>query len=289
MRRALVARSGTTVRLSENGDGVEGNGLSNQARISGDGRFVVFTSAANNLVANDVNGVPDIFMHDLQSGVLGRVVGDDGSNRNAMISRDGRYVAFQSDGAVARGVLLSAVYLLDRTSGTTTKISVSDAGVDADDSATVQGLSDDGGFVSFVSRASNLVDGDLNNTIDVFVRDVAAGTTARESLSELGAELPGNNTRASLSGDGSLVVFQTAWGEVVTGDTNGALDVFLRDRSAGTTTLLSVALDGGPTDGDSVNAAFAPNGRHVAVQSEASNLGETLVNGLADIFVLPTE
>ena len=228
------------------------NEESQDPAISADGRFVAFDSFASNLVAGDTNGVVDVFVRDRVAGATERVsVSSSGAQANgsvsAAMSADGRFVAFSSD-LVAGDTLedLDDVFVRDRVAGTTKRVSVSSTGAQANDSSKSPAISADGRFVVFGSGASNLVAGDTNGAYDVFVRDRVAGTTERVSLTSTGAQVNhGSNVGAgAISADGRFVVFDSTASNLVAGDTNGAMDVFVRDRVARTTERVSVSSAG---------------------------------------------
>jgi Tol biopolymer transport system component len=174
-------QTGATTRVSVNSDGTQGNGsIINTPSISSDGRYVAFVSTASNLVRGDTNGVPDVFVHDRQTGVTRRVsVSSTGSQSNGWsfnqsISADGRYVAFDSDARnlVARKTYWqSDVYAHDRQTGVTTQVSVNSAGIQGNGGAWGPSISADGRYVVFESATSNLVAGDTNGHSDIFVHD----------------------------------------------------------------------------------------------------------------------
>jgi len=234
--RDLVA--GTTVIASLSSAGAQSNGatLFGPPSISGDGRLAVFVTEASNLVAGDVNLRPDIFVRDLQAGTTTRIqVGDfpDSSIIQPVISSDGRWIAFHSVMALVpedtNGTL--DVYLHDRQDGTTRRISLDSADAQVAGTSREASISADGRFVAFKSDATALVPGDTNGVVDVFVRDVLHGTTTRASVSSLGLEGHGVSSRASISGDGRVVAFQSLANDLVGDDTNGVEDVFAIDRT----------------------------------------------------------
>jgi Tol biopolymer transport system component len=186
---------GQTTRVSVASDGSQGDEASGGVygslttspppSISADGRYVAFASEATNLVDGDTNNAPDAFVHDRETGETTRVsVSSDGSQANARsswgyassldLSGDGRYVVFQSDATnfvpdEFRG--RADLYLHDRATGETRLIAVSSTGEAANYSGDYPVISQDGHFVAFLSKASNLVPGDTNDQWDVFVHE----------------------------------------------------------------------------------------------------------------------
>lgn len=148
-------------------------------------------------------------------------------------------------------------------------------------------LDADGSVAAFDSLARNLVPDDTNREADVFVRDQAAGTTRRISVSSTGRQANDQSQRPDLSGSGRYVAFDSSATNLVTGDdTNGTLDVFVHDRATGTTTLVSESAEGGSTgDGGSFEPAISRDGRFVAFTSDATDLTAGAVSGARDVFV----
>src|SRR2546426_4716199 len=149
------------------------------------------------------------------------------------------------------------------------------------------GVSADGRLVVFVSRADNLVRNDSNGTFDVFVRDRTLGKTILVSVNRDGTRSGnGASLAASISADGRFVALESSASDLVANDTNNAADVFVRDLVAGTTTLVSVALDGvSPGNQASFWPVMTPDGRFVLFESRASNLALNDLNNASDLFV----
>jgi len=288
---------GATERVSVAAAGGDADGASAGVALSADGRLVAFASAATDLVPDDTNGVADVFVRDRAAGTTERVSlaadgrqGDGASFGAVAISADGRFVAFRSFATNlvpddTNGV--TDVFVRDRTAGTTERVSVGAAG-EGDGMSFWPALSADGAVVAFVSAADNLVAGDGNREIDVFVRDRGAGTTERVSLGPGGAQ----TTTASLgfpdlSADGRLVVFASGTRELVAadGDTNGQSDIFVRDRAAATIERVSLGPDGVEGDGGSIEAAISGDGRRVVFYSAATTLAPGDANRTFDVFL----
>ncbi len=227
----------TTERVSVSSAEAEGNYRSNWSSVSADGRYVAFSSLADNLVAGDTNGVVDVFVRDRVTGITDRVSvsgageqGNDWSNWPS-ISADGRYVAFMStaNNLVAGDTNGSwDVFVRDRVSGETERVNVSSAGAEANGPSGYSVISADGRYVAFMSDATNLVPGDTNGRADVFVRDRMAGETQRVSVSSAGVEADGRSDENSISADGRYVAFGSRASNLVPGDTNGTRDIFVR-------------------------------------------------------------
>jgi Tol biopolymer transport system component len=242
---------GTTERVSVSSSGRQARGESYEQTISADGRFVAFYSQASNLVAGDTNGQPDVFVRDRLKRTTERVsVSTRGRQANYFsadpaISADGRFVVFDSGASnLVAGDTNGQpdVFVRDRLKRTTERLSVSNDGNPPNGVSSgglISAISADGRFVVFDSLASNLVAGDRMHT-DVFVRDRLKNTTERLSLSASGRQANGESERPAISADGRFVAFQSEASNLVSGDTNSAVDVFVRDRKAGKTKLVSV-------------------------------------------------
>ncbi len=169
-------------------------------------------------------------------------------------------------------------------------------------------ISADGNLVAFTSSATNLVPGDTNATLDIFVRNRAAGTTTRASVATGGTEAAGISTNPVLSSDGRFVAYQSTAANLVAGDTNGQADIFVHEVATGATSRVSVVTGGaqGCTPvgtatacaavgtatgqspqgaGPSTDPSISADGRYVAYRSTAGYLVPDDTNLQADIFV----
>jgi hypothetical protein len=294
-------KAGITTLISVNRFGTNsGNGRSFHAQLSASGRFVAFESAATDLVAmHDANGnIDDVFVHDRITRVTRLVsVNQTGSASGNLVSRlgaisaNGQVVVFESDASdlVSNDTnTIRDVFARHLASRQTTLVSVTLAGTGGAD-ASESAVSSDGTLVAFSSAAGTLVPGDLNDASDIFVRNLAAGVTELVSVNQSGI---GSGNGASfapqLSSDGSVVAFVSAATDLAANDGNGEQDVFVRDRVANTTTLVSVNRMGtGSGNGRSDSAALSANGRVVAFVSTADDLTTNAVAGLPNLFVRP--
>jgi Tol biopolymer transport system component len=286
--------AGTTVLASVGPGGVLSNGISRYPALSGDGRLVAFESTATNLVAGDTNGVRDLFVHDLQTGVTIRAsvsaTGQeaDGQTLDAFLSPDGRYVAFESTATnLVPGDTngMSDVFVKDLMTDAIVRVSTDSSGAEGNRPSRDPSLSDLAGIVCFSSEASNLVPGDANGYEDVFVHTMATGITERVSISTAGAQAHIGAYESMISSDGLFVTYYSRAGNLVPGDTNSSMDVFLRDNIAGTTERVSVGSNGQQGDGDSVYPAVTPGGRYVVFDSTSETLVAGDTNLQRDIFI----
>ena len=285
---------GTTELVSISSSGVQGNATSFYPSISADGRYVAFMSDATNLVPSDSNGVRDIFVRDRLNGVTQRLsissagAQSNGDSHYPSISADGRYVAFQSSATnLVPGDTnaVSDIFLHDRQVGVTLRISVSSGGVQGNLHSEFASISADGLSVAFLSSATNLIGSDTNGFSDVYCRAWQSNTTEIVSVSSTSAL--GNNhcSWPSISADGRFVAFNSWSSNLVPGDTNGASDVFVRNRSIGTTERVSVSSSGVQGDAGSHFPSISADGRYVAYLSNATNLVPGDTNAIGDVFV----
>ncbi|MEE8315002.1 MAG: hypothetical protein V3R70_00475 [Syntrophobacteria bacterium] len=302
-----IAWSQVTERLSVDSSGVEGNNASNNPATSSDGRYVAFESKADNLVAGDILGFDDIFVRDRQTPTTTRVSVDSGGAEGSghsyspSISGDGRYVAFESnanDLVAGDTNPLSDIFVHELPGGPTTLVSVDSFGAqDVPSSSFSPSISADGRYVAFDSDA-DLVAGDTNGKVDIFVHDRDAdgnGTydepgpvgvsTVRVSVASGGVEVYDPSYSPSISADGRYVAFESISPDLVAGDTNVKVDIFVHDRQTGATTRVSKDSAGVKGNGNSNDPSMSADGKSVAFQSDADNLvaGDTL--GFPDIFV----
>jgi Tol biopolymer transport system component len=281
--------------------------------ISGDGRYVVFTSLASNIDGPDSENSPDVFVRDTQQGSTVRITR---SAHGSVIdmSSDGRYLLLGTE---------AGIQLYDAATSTQERIDVSTTGEVANGPGTYGAVSDDGRYVAFGSGATNLVDGDANGAGgDTFLRDRVSGTTTRISPNESDGYCPRN--RVSMSSDGRyttfacyrpfsepLFVFDRVLGvrsevsddaaepsmsddgryiafmsgtQITSTDDNG-YDVFLLDRGTGGIVPLSVTGGGAAGNRTSQDPSISGDGRYVVFRSGASDLVARDTNGTEDIFV----
>lgn len=280
-------------RVSISTAGVEGNAASGFATVSATGRFVAFESAASTLVADDTNGDSDIFLYDRTLGSLaclsraadgGPAAGD---SYSPVVSADGNVVVFYSyaDNLVGGDTNGCAdVFAWVRGQGIE-RLSRSTTGGAANGDSTLAAMSPDGRFVTFTSGATNLVSGDRNGCDDIFLYDRQLDTTELVSVATGGAQGDGSCYLSDVSADGRYVAFDSDAQNLAAGDSGTTTDVFLRDRTAGTTSRLSNAAGIAAPGNDFSDApAISADGRYVAFESAASDLVAGDSNGFWDVF-----
>jgi len=293
-RAALRARALRVESLEDRRVLSVGNGSSVFASVSYDGRYTAFESNATNLVSGDTNAVMDIFVKELYAGAITRAsVGNGGVQGNArsydgVISGNGRYVAFLSDATnLVTGDTNAAtdVFIRDLILGVTRRVSTSAAGTEANAGSFDVSLSYDGRYVAFASNASNLVSGDTNSQADVFVKDLQTNLVTRVSVGAGGVQSNNPSANPSLSGDGRLVAFESTASNLVSGDTNGLQDIFLRNIQSGEIRRMSVDSNGVQGNLNSSNPSLSGDGQLLVFESDSSNLVANDANSSADIFL----
>lgn len=326
--------NGTTERLLANvgGQSVSTRGFT--PSISGDGRFVAFVSGATNLVPGDTNGLNDVFVLDRTTAGVTRVSVSSTGGQSSLtgvssplslfapgvfsptLSADGRYVAFYSPltGLVpgdTNGVY--DVFLHDRVTKATRRVSVSSAGLQGDSSTTLsnQGsrnpaLSANGRFMAFTSDASNLVPGDTNSLDDVFWRDNLTGevkritTVGNTSVGKLDISADGRYVTYYSSAGGGLLVYDNQTqltSPIATGGVDPAISadgryvtfsannqVLVNDRQTGVTSTVSVSNAGVVGNGLSVLPSISADGTVVVFDSSATNLVNDGVVAVRSLF-----
>ena len=285
--------TGTTSRASLGPLGRQAGRGSSLAALSHEGRHVAFLtsdnllglpgpSAANLYVRDTATGQTTLETASLTGGL------PNGGTSQAAMSGDGRYLAFASR---ARNLLKVTqrgsgqnLFLRDRQLGVTKLVSVTASGGAVSGYYVVDSprVSDNGRIVAFSSDAPGLVQGGSSGHVDVFVRDMAAGTTTRMTS---GAN--GDSFVQDMTPDGRYLVVLSSATNLVPGDTNGKADIFVYDRQAGTVTRASTGARG-QADDDSLSAAVSTDGKVVAFASRAANLVNGDTNGVADVFARVT-
>jgi Tol biopolymer transport system component len=285
-------QTGTITLVSADAGGGLGDSNSFAPSISADGKWITFLSNADNLVAQDTNSFDtDVFVKNLQTSAIQRVSADSsgheahGVSGSASISLDGRYVAFSSS---ARDLVsgddngVTDNFLKDTQTGVTTLVS-SLSGHQSLSDALDPSVSGTGRYIVF--SAFGDLDGGTDSVRSIFVKDTQTGVLVRVSTDNGGALANGDSYRPSISSDGRYVVFASAADNLVDGDTNGVVDVFVKDLTTGAVTLLS--RDGTGTiagDQDSFAASISADGSFVAFQTATSLFSTRDQNSYQDVY-----
>jgi Tol biopolymer transport system component len=288
-------QTGIVERVSVASNGEQGDADSESPSISSDGRYVAFHSSSTNFAPGTSPSIPQIYVRDRVAGTTTLVslnmagqMGNDGSV-NPSISGDGARIAFESGATnLAPGADFGFlnVYVRDRRAGTTVRASHTATGDGGNEFSSEPAISLDGRFVAFRTQATDLTDG-LSGLGDVVVHDLQAGTTERITVAAGGGPIDGLQTGTpAISRDGRYVAFYTDASNLIGNDTNGQHDVYLRDRQAGTTQRVSVAVDGAQIAGPSGGAlSISANGRVVAFDSSSFDLVPNDAEFDADVYV----
>ena len=278
-----------------------GNHESRRPVLSADGTKVLFDSRASDLVPNDTNGTTDVFIRDLRTGETSLVsVGTtgksgNGSSMNAVMSHDGTKVAFESNATdltstVEPNGALVDVYVRDLDTGVTSLAATSTDGVPSAAHGSLRPeLSPDGTRLAFVGNGLHPLDPPASLSPQIYVRDLRSGVV---DLVTVSAARDGSGNDWSLdpgdfSPDGSRLAFTTPASNIIPGDTNQAADLFVRDLTSATTTLVTAnrAGTGAGNAGADYGASFGPDGTSLAFTSRASDLVATDTNEASDVFV----
>jgi Tol biopolymer transport system component len=290
-------RSDRTERVSVSSDGAQGDGCSGflagmgGPSISSDGRFVAFDSEATNLVPLDLNGTQDVFVRDRLLGTTERVsvssAGAEASGFEGAISGDGRRVAFLSfsENIVEPDTnFASDVFVHDRRTGRTVRVSDGFDGSQANNISFDPGLDEDGSLVVFDSFATNLVRGD-DDSLDVFLHNLRTGRTQGISVRRESSGVLVRGAGGDLSADGRFVAFSTQDPGFVRDRNEFVQDVLVYDRFRDRYELASVSDRGGAGDDNSIDPSLSADGRFVAFTSFATNLVREDGNFRPDVFV----
>src|SRR3954469_12976392 len=286
VRAGLAAASSAT--------SIQADTSSDSPSIPANGRYIVFTSSAANLVGGDTNGTTDVFLRDLANQVTRRIsvnsngVQANGASVEPSISADGRYIAFDSEASnLVAGDTNGAsdVFIRDMTNHVTRRLSVTSSGAQSKGVSFDPSISADGRYVAFDSSAVNLVKGDTNGSTDVFVRDRTNAVTRLISVSSSGVQASTGAVGPSISADGRYVAFRSDASNLVNGDTNPYFDVFVRDQINKSTKRVSISSTGTEGNSDSFAPSISADGRFVAFTSDASNLVADDTNFAFDVLV----
>jgi Tol biopolymer transport system component len=291
-----------TVRVSAASDFSEANGYSRHGKLSSDGRYMVYQSDATNILVGDTNGISDVFYRDLETNATGRIslsrygVQADGASDYPSVSQPDanghRMAVFESFatnllGAGADTNSSKDIFVKNLVTGDIQRVSVSSTGAQSNGNSSSAEITPDGRYVVFVSAANALTSGDTNAFQDVFIRDLAANTTRRVSLSSAGAQPDAACTDPRVSADGRFVVFASAATNLAPGA--ASTQVYVRDLLLNTTTRVSVNDVGVSANNWSAFPDIDSSGRVVTYSSDATNLVADDLNNHADFFttVLP--
>ncbi|QBB70032.1 hypothetical protein ELE36_06465 [Pseudolysobacter antarcticus] len=285
------------LRMSVDASGVQANGASDSPAISATGAWVSFRSSASNLVSGDSNGGADIFIKNIASGTISLVSTSSIGAQSAggvilgptSLSSDGNLVVFRaSDGSLVAGDNngFEDVFVKNRSNGVTSLISASASGTIGNGNSVQAVISDDGTRVVFASDASNFAADDSNGVRDIYVKTLASGAIVRASSDASGVIGNAASSDPSISADGRFVVFASAASNLVAGDTNGNIDIFVKDLNDASITRINTTAAGAQgSGGDCATPSISSDGRYVGFICAQSNLVAADSNAFADAFV----
>jgi Ca2+-binding RTX toxin-like protein len=259
-----------------------------------DGTKVLFTSTASNLVADDSNGVQDVFLKDLVTGEVALVsrstsgmIGN-GASTGVFLNAAGTELLFVSSASnlvVGDTNAASDIFSKNLVTGEVTLQSASAEGIIGDRASSLITASIDETKMLFASSSSNLVAGDTNGVTDIFVKNFATGAVTLVSGTAAGDVGNGSSSGGPFSRDATKVLFASTASNLVAGDTNNQQDIFVKDLVTGAVTLVSGAEAGVVGNGSSSVGRFSADGTKVLFTSIASNLVAGDTNNQQDIFV----
>jgi Tol biopolymer transport system component len=284
--------AGTATRASVDRNGDDPNGTAtwrfgsywediHDVDVSADGTLVAYTTLADDTGAHDRNRREDVVLRDMVAGTNTVVTlaanGRRGGAISFDLSSDGQTLAFLSDYPFVAGDTngVADVYVWHRATGSLERASLTDADGQIESEAEYPTISDDGRLVAFSTTSRGLVPGDTSQRADVFVRDLVADTTTWVSSDRGGRVASGESDLGWIAGAGRYVVFRSTSVDLVPGEvseTDDDLDIFRRDLLTGTTVRVSVDVNGGEANGQSLEAAITPDGRWVAFASRANDI-----------------
>ena len=295
--------TGGTSRVSISATGAEGNARSWWSTISADGRYVSFVSEATNLVTKPLNhAVWQVYVHDRDSGdtklISRTTAGSNGyyedGNRdsyNGTISGDGRFVSFTSEADNFPGCYClysdeTHVYVHDRVTEETTLVSHAyhSPGARGNNGAMNGGISSTGRYIAFASASSDLILGDTNGFGDIFIYDRLTQEATRVSLGIGGAQPNNSSFALAISADGQQVLFNSYATNLVSGDTNSQIDLFVAGMD-GQVTRVSVGIDGSGPNNSTSTGHMSTDARYVAFYTRADNVVYCDRNSNDDVFV----
>lgn len=294
---------------SGDGESFTGTNHSVDADIAPDNNRVVFTTANTSLYPTGTGF--HILMKDLTSGAFfhidtstGGLVGANSQSFNPIFSADGSKVMFVS---LANNLVTGDtnnnydVFIKDVLTGTTTRVSTNSSGGSVFGANISPRFNDSGTKVIFASDATDVIAGDTNGNFDIFIKDLATGSVTRVSTTSTGAQatggastlgngtdptaVAGHNSGRYFTSDDSKVVFYSSATNLVSGDTNGRTDVFVKNIVDGSIVRASTSSTGVQGNGNSRYAEISADGTKVLFQSQATNFVANDTNGADDIFV----
>lgn len=288
--------------------GIAGNGDSGEVSVSQNGRYVAFSSTANDLVPGDTNGFQDVFLRDrtnntttlISKNPASAAPGDDASTE-PKVTNDGNFVVFASRAgnlvAGDRSELAGGnadIFRYNIQTGAIDLVSMTTDGMFPNGDSSEPNVSADGRFIVYSSRSRNLGANDANDAADVFVRDMNLGAGNTNTTRTVSVRVGGNENESTgdgrsfdphVSDDGRFVSFRSESTNLAANDANGLVDTYVRDVQEGISLLVSVSPSGASGNAASEANSISGDGRFVAFRSLASDLVPNDTNNAEDIFL----
>lgn len=285
--------AGTTIRVSVSSSGAQGNDDSYGPQISYDGRYVVFSSNATNLVSGDTNAATDVFRYDAQTGTTDLVSKNfagafgDRASYYPDVSAEGRFITFTSHASnLVSGIggvgHQPQVFIKDMVSGAVRALSTSSGGAEGNGQSLAPRISCDGGTVVFSSDASNLVSGDTNGYTDIMLVSLGWSQDIIKNVT-LGAN--SSSKAAQVSCDGNYITYDTNASNILSSDTNGTGDVVRYNRLNDQNDAVSVTSSGVLGNSQSQYGSVSGDGRYIAFQSSATNFDGRTSSFMTNVFI----
>lgn len=272
--------------------GVQAESNMHDAAFAANTLDMAFSTNSRNLGLDPGSGAAQILLMDLGDDALSlisRAPNGDGSNGNSTgpaLSADGRYVVFSSFASnLVSGEQppSQSVFRFDRQTLTMQRVSVSTSGGAINAQARYPSISDDGRYIAYYSSASNQISGDSNGAVDLLLTDMQTMSTTRLSVSDSeqqAADGAWESPTGSLSGDARYAVFTSNSNLAASPSNGGNVQVYLRDRTAGSTTMVSVNASNQAGNSQSDSPSISHNGRYVVYRSFATNLVSGATSGI---------
>ncbi|PTQ87907.1 beta strand repeat-containing protein, partial [Agitococcus lubricus] len=286
--------TGVVSCVSRDASGNQANGASQNATFSVDGTKVIFTSTANNLVSGDTNSASDIFVKDLQTGIVTRLTTNsqgiqaDGDTYEYNLSADGKKITFSSyaSNLINGDTNFSFdIFVKDLQTGLVSRVSTSTNGTQANYESYRPIFAPDGQKVLFQSAASNLIVGDNNNALDYFVKDLNTGELICVTRNVTGQIANGESQYAIFSKDGKKIIFDSYASNLVSGDTNSTSDIFVKNLENGDVIRINLA-NNVQLNNQSIMPVLSNDGGKLLFTSSATNLVAGDSNNASDIFII---
>jgi Tol biopolymer transport system component len=284
----------STVRVSVDSDGLQSNGNSLDPVLSANGAIVAFTSGASNLDPLDGNATWDVYVHDRKSAATRLIsrtpagMAGNAASGSPAISADGQVVVFSSDAGdlVPEDTNAEADIFYVVGDAPCIRASVASDGTQANARSIDPDISDDASAIVYMSLASNLTPGDVNDTFDIYVHRLPAATTSLVSASAKGAPADDVSFGPAISGNGTKVSFFSLAHNLIDNDaTYLHTDVYVKTLSSGAIEVASVDSQGVQGTNDNQSSSLSADGSVVVFESGASNLVPDDGNAAVDVFV----